>query len=145
MVRSRVLLVCDNEDERELYVSGLAAHGFALTIANLDDITAGVQGERPDLLLLSLRLGDEQTWQLLEEIGCGSLLGVPGVIVTGSIRGDAANRVRASGGGCAAFVAKPCTPDALAEVLRAVLGGARGLVVMDPSRFERKPPPQARL
>jgi DNA-binding response OmpR family regulator len=140
----RVLLISDHDDEREMYQSGLAAYGFMVVTAGLDGIAAGVERFRPRVLLLSLRLGDDETWQRLEEIGCGSRLGVPGVLLTGSIRGDAANRLRASGGGCAAFVAKPCTPEALARVLRSVLDGQRGLVVMDSSRFERTagvPPP----
>jgi DNA-binding response OmpR family regulator len=134
---TKVLLVSDNDDERELYESGLALHGFAVRSARLEDIPKGIDGHQPGLLLLSLRLGDDETWRRLEEIGCGSHLGVPGVLLTGSIRGDAANRLRAADGGCAAFVAKPCTPDALARVLRSVLAGERGLVVMDPSRYER--------
>lgn len=142
MEATRILMVCDNDDERELYESGLTAHGFAVDSAKLDEIAVEVGKRNPCLLLLSLRLGDDETWRLLEEVGCGSVLGVPGVLLTGSIRGDAANRLRARGGGCAAFVAKPCTPDALAEVLRAVLGGDRGLVVMDPSQFKRAAPPQ---
>jgi DNA-binding response OmpR family regulator len=142
-METRLLLVSDNDDERELYLSGLEAHGFEVRTGTLDDLAGGVAAHRPHLLLLSLRLGDDETWQLLEEVGCGKRFGVPGVLLTGSIRGDAANRLRANEGGCAAFVAKPCTPDALAGVVRNVLGGARGLVVMDPSRFEREGRPPA--
>jgi DNA-binding response OmpR family regulator len=137
-----ILLVSDNDDDRELYEAGLASHGFTVQSVRLEDLADGVDKCRPGLLLFSLRLGDNETWRLLEDAGWGSRLGVPGVLLTGSIRGDAANRMRASDGGCAAFVAKPCTPDALAGVLRSVLAGARGLVVMDPSRFEGLPPTQ---
>ena len=45
-----------------------------------------------------------------EAIRCGALLDVPGILLTGSIRPDRANRVRARDIGCAAFVAKPCIP-----------------------------------
>ena len=135
----RVLLVSDNEDERELYESGLPLLGFSVESATrLEDLQARLAGTTADILLLNLRLGDDETWRLLEEIRCGESLGVPGVVLTGSVRGDAANRVRARVGGCAAFVAKPCTPEALASVLRAVHAGARALEVMEPMRFERK-------
>jgi DNA-binding response OmpR family regulator len=136
---TRILLVSDNDDERDLYASGLQAYDFEVHTAGLHDLIQEAERHQPQLLLLSLRLGDDETWRLLEEVGCGTRFGVPGVLLTGSIRADAANRLRARAGGCAAFVAKPCTPEALAGVLRKVLGGARGLVVMDSSRFETAP------
>jgi DNA-binding response OmpR family regulator len=130
------LLVSDNQDEREMYEASLPLLGFLVhSIGNLADVRSALEQYNPAVLVLNLRLGDEMTWTLLEEARCGSAFNVPGVLLTGSVRGDAANRARAQTIGCAAFVAKPCTPDALAAVLHAVLAGARDLIVMDPLRY----------
>lgn len=134
-----VLLFNDNMDERELYEQGLALHGFRVSsVDDLDAIGPAVTERSPDAMVLCLRLGDDETWSILETMQCGAAINVPGVLVTGSIRPDAANRLRASLNGCAAFVVKPCPPDALAAVLRAVLAGARGLIVTRGAEF--RPP-----
>ncbi|MBA3887957.1 MAG: response regulator [Acidobacteria bacterium] len=131
-----VLLVGDNQDEREMYEASLPLLSFVVhSIDNLANVRSALEQHNPAVLVLNLRLDDEMTWTLLEEARCGSAFSVPGVLLTGSVRGDAANRVRARANGCAAFVAKPCPPDALAAVLHAVLAGARDLIVMDPLRF----------
>lgn len=135
MAEPTVLLVTDSEEERDLYTSALPMYGFRVSSTNLADIRAVVDRLRPDVLVLNIRLGADSTWALLEEIQCGGMLRVPGVLVTGSVRPDAANRLRASANGCAAFVATPCTPAALARILLSVLAGERGLTILRPEQF----------
>jgi len=130
MDHALVLLVSDNADEREMYEHGLPEYGFTVrALDGLEEIPTAVEAWRPDVLLLMLRLGDDRTWAALESLQCGAAVRVPGVLLTGSVRADAANRLRANANGCAAFVAKPCAPDRLAAVLRAVIAGARGLIL----------------
>lgn len=136
MTQPLVLLVTDNRDERELYEYGLPDCGFRVVSAGaLEEIPDAVDRLRPDALVLTLKLGDDRTWAALEALQCGGALKVPGILLTGSIRADAGNRLRARANGCAAFVAKPCTPEELAAIVRAVVAGARGLIVTAPSRF----------
>ena len=136
MTQPSVLLVSDSSDERELYEWGLEPQGFRVsTIPDLSGLRDAVARVQPDVLVLNLRLGDSETWESIEQLQCGGELGLPGVILTGSIRPDAANRDRAALNGCAAFVAKPCTPDALAAVLREVLQGRHGLIITDAAEF----------
>jgi DNA-binding response OmpR family regulator len=131
-----VLLLTDHPDDGVMYVTGLAKHGFRVELADLlDDMADAIRATRPDAIVLDMKLGDPRTWSRLETIRCGALLDVPGILLTGSIRPDGANRVRARDIGCAAFVAKPCIPDHLAPILHAVISGDRGLIVRDAEKF----------
>jgi len=131
-----MLLVTDSDDERDLYRSAMPLHGFRVSCVALQDVSWAVGEQRPDVLVLNMRLGADETWAQLEEMQCGGALNVPGVLLTGSVRADGANRLRARNNGCAAFVATPCSPAGLARILRSVISGARGLVVMQPERFQ---------
>lgn len=131
-----VLLLTDHPDDGGMYVTGLAKHGFRVDLADVfDDMAGAIRDAQPDAVVLDMKLGDQQLWSRLETIRCGGLFNVPGILLTGSIRPDRANRIRARDIGCAAFVAKPCIPDHLAPILRAVIAGDRGLIVRHPERF----------
>lgn len=131
-----VLLLTDHPDDGVMYVTGLAKHGFRVELADtFGDMAAAIRTTRPEAVVLDMKLGDPHTWSRLETIRCGSLLDVPGILLTASIRPDRANRERARDIGCAAFVAKPCIPDHLAPILDAVISGDRGLIVRYPERF----------
>jgi DNA-binding response OmpR family regulator len=101
----------------------------------IEDMPTAIREAQPEAVVLDLKLGDQRVWSHLEAIRCGSDLDVPGILLTGSVRPDRANRLRARDIGCAAFVAKPCIPDHLAPILRAVISGDRGLIVRDPETF----------
>ena len=131
-----VLLLTDHPDDGGMYVTGLEKHGFRVEVADVfQDMATAIRDARPEAVVLDMRLGDQQLWSRLETIRCGALLDVPGILLTGSIRPDRANRVRAREIGCAAFVAKPCLPDHLAPILHAVISGDRGLIVRYPEKF----------
>lgn len=135
---TEVLFVSDSHEERELYTTGLPLQGFTVTAVDSLDTVAEVAGRlRPRVIVMCLRLGDDETWRMLEEIQCGEALGVPGILLSGSIRPDAQNRLHVMKSGCAAFVALPCTPRALASVIGAVLAGTRPLVILHPDASER--------
>ena len=131
-----VLLLTDHPDDGEMYVTGLARHGFRVKLADeFEDLATTIRCAEPDAVVLDMKLGDQHLWSRLEAIRCGDHLNVPGILLTGSIRADRANRIRARDIGCAAFVAKPCIPDHLAPILDAVISGERGLIVRYPERF----------
>jgi CheY-like chemotaxis protein len=139
-----VLLVTDSDEERDLYSSSLPMYGFRVSCVDaVEDVRHSVEAVQPDVLVLNIRLGAESTWEVLEQIQCGGALNVPGVLVTGSIRPDAANRLRARANGCAAFVATPCTPVDLAAILRSVLAGERDLTILRPEGFGSDPAPRS--
>ena len=131
-----VLLLTDHPDDGQMYVTGLAKHGFRVELADeFEDIGTAIRSAEPAAVVLDMKLGDQRLWSRLEAIRCGDLLNVPGILLTASIRPDRANRLRARDIGCAAFVAKPCIPDHLAPILRAVLSGDRGLIIRYPEKF----------
>lgn len=131
-----VLLLSDHPDDGQMYVTGLAKHGFRVELAEeIEDMATAIRDARPEAVVLDLKLGDQRLWSHLEAIRCGAKLDVPGILLTGSVRPDRANRLRARDIGCAAFVAKPCIPDHLAPILRAVISGHRGLIVQYPETF----------
>ncbi len=58
-----VLLIDENEDERELYAAGLPGYGFRVRcLPSLDGLEHAVEEGRPDTILMNLRLGDDETW-----------------------------------------------------------------------------------
>ena len=63
-----------------------------------------MEESQPRVVVFSLELEDPTAWRGLEDLQCGRLLGVPGVVLTASVRPDGANRLRAGANGCAAFV-----------------------------------------
>ena len=136
MPQDSVLLVGGNIDDREIYGIGLTLYGFCVvTIEDVRGVRPAIEEFQPRVVVFSLELDDPAAWRGLEDLQCGRVLGVPGVVLTASVRPDGANRLRASANGCAAFVAKPCSPDELACVLRAVLSGARGLIILRAAEF----------
>ena len=119
----KVLLVIDDHDEAEMYAHGLTPE-FEVKVVPTD---ADPTGDRVDLIVADD--GGETSgpaWQVLERF-CASEDSPPTVLLTAHIRADRAVRARLTRIGCAAFVAKPCTPMGLASVLHRVLRGERGI------------------
>ena len=123
MQKPKVLLVIDDRDEAEMYAHGLTPD-FEVKVVPSD---ADLRGHHVDLIVTDD--GGETygpAWQVLERF-CASENWPPTVLLTAHIRADRAVRERVARIGCAAFVAKPCTPTALARVLHRVLCGERGI------------------
>ncbi|MGD0530565.1 MAG: response regulator [Polyangiaceae bacterium] len=122
--RTCVLLVDDDDSARELFGWCLRAAGW-----QVEDAADGEQallkavGAEPDLIVLDLgmpRMDGTKVLRLLH--GSAPLSFVPVVVCTACRDPAAAQLAREEG--CAAFVTKPCSPEALRAVVEGVLGRA---------------------
>ena len=122
---SRILLIDELPDDRELYTSGLGMLGFTVDAVATAEAAAGPRTHPPDVIVLHLAHGDR--WDLCDELQ--TLYGsIPVVVLTAAVRPDGSNRERARAtANCAAFVGKPCTHEDLGAIIGRVLSGERRL------------------
>ncbi|MEO8484278.1 MAG: response regulator [Acidobacteriota bacterium] len=131
----RLLLVGPRGIDRDVYVSTMTDCGFHVETVE----TALAAAERladndtPDAIVLDLLPEPNQAWAFIARVRA-ECFAIPLVILTALIRPDRANRQRARELGCAAFVAKPCAPDHLVEIVCRTMAGERGLEVVSYSR-----------
>jgi CheY-like chemotaxis protein len=105
--RTRALVVEDDAAMRLLCRVNLELEGFAVReAATLAEAEAALAAERPDVVLLDVHLGGEQTHELLARIRAD---GIPVALVTGSVDID---DYRDSAD---AVLAKPFEPQTLVE------------------------------
>lgn len=117
----RVLLVDDEPEQVEMYTLGLTTAGFDVRPAYTGaDCLAAALTERPDVIVLDLRLPDLSGLDV-----CARLKGDPGtaripiILITAAASPSLPMQARAAG--CAAFLLKPCFPDDLAGTIRQIL------------------------
>jgi len=108
--QSLALVVDDDSSLRTLVRVNLELEGFAVREAgSVVDAEAAVERERPDVVLLDVHLGGEESTQLLARLRAQ---GIPVALVTGSVDvndyRDAAD----------AILAKPFVPEHLVDVAR---------------------------
>jgi len=107
---ARALVVDDDAALRLLCRVNLELDGFVVReAATVADAESAVQSERPDVVLLDVHLGGEDTSMLLDRLRAD---GIPVVLVTGSVDADL-YRDRAD-----AVVPKPFDPQELVEIAR---------------------------
>jgi DNA-binding response OmpR family regulator len=107
---ANALVVDDDGALRLLLRVNLELDGFAVReAATIADAQAAVQTQRPDVVLLDVHLGGEQTFELLDALRAD---GIPVALVTGSVDVDL-YRDRAD-----AIVPKPFNPEELVEIVR---------------------------
>ena len=107
---AKALIVDDDAALRLLCRVNLELEGFAVReAATVADATAAVQSERPDVVLLDVHLGGEETSGLLDSLRAD---GIPVALVTGSVDVEL-YRDRAD-----AIVPKPFEPRELVEIAR---------------------------
>ncbi len=120
-VRPRVLIVDDHDDTREMYTWCLRAAGwFVESVSNGAQALQLVLTFEPHVVVMDLGMpvldGLETTrWLKQNE----DTKGVPVVAVTGS--GMTPTEAREAG--CDAFVAKPCEPEKLRQLLEELVAG----------------------
>ncbi len=106
----QALVVDDDAALRLLLRVNLELDGFAVReAATVADAKDSVATERPDVVLLDVHLGGEQTFGLLDELRGAR---IPVALVTGSVDVEL-YRERAD-----AIVSKPFEPQALVEIAR---------------------------
>lgn len=129
----RIMFITDHDDDLVLYRVGLQAEGIAVATAMTVDEAIFIAGIRHfDAIVLVVVAPNGDGWkpcQVLRAHPATSAL--PLVVLSASVRSDRINRDRARQLGCAAFVAKPCTPPELASVLRRVVAGERDIEELD--------------
>jgi CheY-like chemotaxis protein len=121
--RPLVLLVEDDRDSRDMYAMGLDLFGMRVAAAGTAaEALECVANEPPDIVVTDLTLPDMDGLTL-----CEALTRTPGIervpIVALTGRSGDEDLARAEAVGVRRVIVKPCPPDALADAIRAVLGG----------------------
>jgi DNA-binding response OmpR family regulator len=107
---ARALVVDDDAALRLLCRVNLELEGFAVReAATVAEAEAAIAAERPDVILLDVHLGGEQTHDLLARIRAA---GIPVVLVTGSVD------IQDYRDFADAILGKPFVPEALVETAR---------------------------
>ena len=133
--RSRVLVVDDYADAREMYSEYLQFSGFEVVEAtNGREALQRAVEDQPDIILMDLSLPVMDGWEATRRLKAdGRTAGIPVVALTGhALAGISEGAMKA---GCDAFVTKPCLPEDLVKEIRKVLDS--------PSAAERKKAPRS--
>ena len=117
----RVLIVDDNEDNRQILIDLLSANGYeVLEALTGHDAVAIAARETPDLVLMDIQLPGIDGLEATRRIkAIPSLARTPVIAVTSyALAGDDRKAAEA---GCDAYVTKPYSPRALLAQLRTFL------------------------
>ncbi len=116
------IVVCDDDPStRGLVRATLERPGITVLEAQgADDLRRMAVTEQPDLLVLDIRLGEDDGLEVLDRVrAAGALDGVPIIVVT--ISADSATRARATAAGVERFVPKPFSPGRLQSIVEELL------------------------
>jgi two-component system, cell cycle response regulator DivK len=114
---TRVLIVDDSQDNREVYVEYLRYRGFSVSEAATGaEALAQVFREDPDVMLLDLRLPDVNGADVSRRLRAMQS-SRPTIIALSACAFDG-DISTALGNGCDAFLAKPCLPETLEREIR---------------------------
>ncbi|WP_257462788.1 response regulator [Archangium lipolyticum] len=118
---TRVLVVDDFDDAREMYAEYLAYVGFQVDVArNGVEAVEKAQGAPPDIILMDLSLpvmdGWEATRRLKQDLRTRN---IPVMALSGHVLAGNAEQARQAGAD--EFVAKPCLPQDLEDRIRRML------------------------
>jgi two-component system, cell cycle response regulator DivK len=121
--------VLNDADEALMYALALERVGFIATWRDSRTFTMEEYAAADVMVVNDGGAEIGPMWEVLEQV-CGLDSTRPVIVLSAYVRADRETRERAAGLGCAAFVAKPCTPDRLLAIVRRVLAGERGLEEM---------------
>lgn len=112
---AKVLLAEDDPTMRSLLRTLLKMEGFeVLTLNEESDVPAAVQREKPDVLLMDVRLGDQNGLEILDAIRRDRGLSNLRVVMTSGLN----MRDECMRQGANAFLLKPFMPDELLKLLK---------------------------
>lgn len=119
---SRVFVVDDEPDIVSMVRVILRSAGFEVDSASgVEDAINHLSSNDPDLVLLDLRLGDEDGWQVLSTLASdGRTERIPVVIL--SAHADPQSAERAIREGARGYIAKPFVASRLLEAVRTHVG-----------------------
>ena len=111
--RYRILIVEDNQEQREILKTQMERQGFeAVTAETGGQCIELARRERPHLVLMDIRLPDMDGLQVCRQLDDDpSTCQIPVILLSGMERPDIIRRSRAAG--CHYFVRKPYDPNAL--------------------------------
>jgi two-component system, cell cycle response regulator DivK len=119
----KILLVEDNEDNREMLRRRLTRHGFEVCIAvdGLQGIAAA-SDENPDLILMDIGLGEMDGWEATRRIlGNSQTAHIPVIALTAHAL--ATDRDKSVEVGCAGYDTKPVDLPRLLAKIKGCLPG----------------------
>jgi len=123
------LLVSQDDDVVDLYVLALrTARVGLISVGAVDEALQLVRDRSISAVIVDVA-DPGADWHACRALRAAMPAEVPLVVLTGWI--DSHAREQAAAIGCAAFVAKPASPEQLLDVLRRVRGGERGIVRLD--------------
>lgn len=121
MKGTRILLVDDFEDAREMYTTYLEFEGFdVLTASTAVEAIEMAIAETPDLILMDAGLPGMTGWDAIVELkGDDRTRHIPVLMLTGHVLKE--SQERAAEAGADGFIPKPCLPDELSREIRHAL------------------------
>jgi CheY-like chemotaxis protein len=121
MKGTRILLVDDFADAREMYTTYLRYDGFdVVTAATAAEALALAEAERPDLILMDAGLPGMTGWEAITVLKRNPMTrSIPVLMLTGHVLQESQDR--AAEAGADGFIPKPCLPDELAREIRHAL------------------------
>jgi CheY-like chemotaxis protein len=116
------LVVDDFEDNRAMYAEFLSYSGFAVEeAADGEEAVTRARHCLPDVIVMDLALPVMDGWEATRRIKADpSTCRIPVVALTGHALARHSRVAREAG--CDAFLAKPCLPERLVEMLWEVMG-----------------------
>ena len=114
----RILVVEDQEDDRQIIRDMLAGTDYAITEAeDGEQALAAVAKERPDLILMEIQLPSMDGYEAMRRIRTDpALLSIPIIAVSSYAPNEEEQKARAAG--CDDFVPKPYSPRQLRAKIR---------------------------
>ena len=114
----RILLVEDQEGDRQIIRDMLASTDYAITeAADGEQALAAVAKERPDLIVMEIQLPSMDGYEAMRRIRTDpALLSIPIIAVSSYAPSEEQQKARAAG--CDDFVPKPYSPHQLLAKIR---------------------------
>ena len=121
----RILVVEDDPDNRRIVVKVLAVDGYAtLEAGDGESALALARREHPDAIIMDLAIPGIDGWEAARRLKADARTAdIPIIALTAfAMRGD---DERAREAGCDAYLAKPCRPQAIREVVGSLVARRR--------------------
>ena len=117
----RILIVDDNETNRDILEARLTANGYeVLHAGDGEEALAAAKQHRPDLILLDVMMPKLDGFEVCRRLKADpALKAIPIIVVTSYALSGDEDKARASG--CDAYVAKPYSPRQLLAKIREYL------------------------
>jgi len=118
---SRVLLVEDYDDAREMYSEYLTFAGFEMVQAanGLEAIRQALESQ-PHIVVMDLSLPEMDGWETTRRLKADQrTAGIPVLALTGHVLTDFSRRAKQAG--FKGFLTKPCLPEDLVAEIRRIL------------------------